>query len=230
MISTMTSKARLFSIVTALAASSVLAACLGPQAGSLSPIPLSPTQRFALQVEPGVERIALAVHETGLSANQSNALASLANSFGIEGAQVLRIEMPSGEDTVSADFAYRIKAQLEQRGIGPVELVGYSAPDPRAPVLVGYETLRAVVPQCGRQWESLTRTDSNRSPSNFGCAVNANLAAQIDNPRDIVSPRGMTPSDAGRRTVVFDNYRKGEATAAKQEELVANRRVSQAVN
>ena len=226
----MISRTRLVSLASALALSSALVACMGPQAGSLSPIPLTPTQRFTLQVEPGIERIALAVHESGLSPNQSNALAALANSFGIEGAQVLRIETPSGDDTVSADFAYMIKAQLEQRGVGPVVVVAYSAPDPRAPVLVGYETLRAVVPQCGRQWESLTRTDSNRTPSNFGCAVSANLAAQIDNPRDIVQPRGMTPSDAGRRSVVFDNYRKGEATAASQEELVANQRVSQAVN
>lgn len=226
----MTRTARLLSLTAALALSSTLAACMGAEAGSLSAIPLTPTQRFTLQVEPGVERIALAVHESGLTANQTEALAALANRFGIEGAPVLRIQAPSGDDTVSADFAYRIKAQLEQHGIGPVELVGYAAPDPRAPVLVGYETLRAVVPQCGTQWESLTRTASNQTPSNFGCAITANLAAQIDNPRDIVAPRGMTPSDAGRRAVVFDNYRKGATTAAPQEELIANRRVSQAVN
>lgn len=221
---------RLVSMAAALALSTALSACVGAAAGSLTPAPLTPTQRFSLQVEPGLERIALAVHEGGLSANQSEALAGLANGFGIEGANVLRIEAPSGNDPVSADFAYRIKAELDQRGIGPVQVVGYDAPDPRAPVLIGYETLRTMVPQCGTQWESLARTGSNSSPSNFGCAVTANMAAQIDNPRDIVRPRGMTPSDAGRRAVVFDNYRKGEATAAPQEELVANRRVSQAVN
>lgn len=226
----MISQARVASLAAALALSAALSACVGAPAGSLSPTALTPTQRFTLQVEPGVERIALAVHETGLSANQSDALAAFANGFGIEGAPLLRIEAPSGDDPVSADFAYRIKAALEQRGIGPVQVVGYNAPDPRAPVLIGYETLRSLVPQCGTQWESLARTGSNSSPSNFGCAVSANMAAQIDNPRDIVQPRGMTPSDAGRRAVVFDNYRKGEATAAPQEELVSNRRVSQAVN
>ena len=226
----MISQPRLVSMAAALALTAALSACVGAPVGSLSPTPLTPTQRFTLQVEPGVERIALAVHETGLSANQSDALAAFANGFGIEGAPLLRIEAPSGDDPVSADFAYRIKAALEQRGIGPVQVVGYNAPDPRAPVLIGYETLRSLVPQCGTQWESLARTGSNSSPSNFGCAVSANMAAQIDNPRDIVQPRGMTPSDAGRRAVVFDNYRKGEATAAPQEELVSNRRVSQAVN
>lgn len=226
----MISKTRLISLAAALVSSSALAACMGAQTGSLSPVPLTPTQRFTLQVEPGIERIALAVHETGLSASQAQALTVFANAFSIEGAPILRIEAPSGDDAVSAEFVYRIKAELEQRGIGPIQVVGYAAPDPRAPVVIGYDTVRAVVPQCGAQWESLTRTGSNQTPSNFGCAITANLAAQIENPRDIVSPRGMTPSDAGRRTVVFDNYRKGEATAAPQEQLVSNGRVSQAVN
>ena len=95
---------------------------------------------------------------------------------------------------------------------------------------VGFEPLRAAVPQCGAYWGNLARTNGNDTSANFGCAVTANLAAQIDNPRDIITPRGMTPVDTGRRAVIYDNYRKGEATAAPQEELVANRRVSQAVN
>ena len=59
--------------------------------------------------------------------------------------------------------------------------------------------------------------------------MNANLAAQIADPRDIISPRPMTPADAGRRAVVFDNYRAGQPTSAPQEELVRSR-VSQAVD
>jgi len=216
-----------------LALSSVtLAACMGAPAGGIGPAPLTPISRFSLQVEPGLDRIALAVHDTGLSGPQKGALADIANRFGIEGASVLRVEAPSGGDPVSSEFAYRIKSALEAVGAPGyrIQVVAYDAPDPRAPVLVGFETLRAAVPQCGTSWTSLTRTNANESPANFGCAVNANLAAQISNPRDIIAPRGMTPGDAGRRTVVFDNYRKGEATAAPQETLVANRRVSQAVN
>jgi pilus assembly protein CpaD len=86
------------------------------------------------------------------------------------------------------------------------------------------------VPQCGTQWGSLTRTGDNQSAANFGCAVTANLAAQIADPRDIVSPRAMTPADAQRRAVVFDQYVKGEPTAAGREELVMGTRVSRAVD
>ena len=97
-------------------------------------------------------------------------------------------------------------------------------------MLVGFDTVRAAVPRCGASWASLTRTGTNESSANFGCAVNANLAAQIADPRDIVRPRDMTPADSGRRSVVFDNYRKGLATAAPQEDLVSGGQVSQAVN
>jgi pilus assembly protein CpaD len=219
-------------LALALALPLALSACAGGPAGGVGPAPLNPAERFSLQVEPEVDRIALSVHDDGLSANQQNALAEVSNRFGIAGATVLRIEAPSGGDPVSAEFAYRVKAALEARGapVGSIQVVGYEAPDPRAPVLVGFEVLHAVGPQCGTYWGNLSRTNRNEVSANFGCAVNANLAAQIADPRDIVSPRGMTSSDAGRRAVVFDKYRKGEATAAPQEELVANRRVSQAVN
>lgn len=213
------------------AASALLAGCVGGPAGGVGPAPLTPTSRFSLQVEPGLDRIALAVRDDGISPNQMGALAELARRFGAEGASVLRIEAPAGNDVVANDFAFRVKAALEQVGAPGhlIQVVAYEAPDVRAPVLVGFETLRAVVPRCGTEWNNLARTANNETSANFGCAVNANLAAQIANPRDIIGPRDMTPSDSGRRAVVFDNYRKGEATAAPQEDLIANRRVSRAV-
>ena len=228
----MTLNPRPASLALLAALSLSVSACIGGPAGGAGPAPLTPTQRFTLQVEPGVDRIALAVHDDGVSGTQRGALADIVNRFSIEGAAVLRVEAPSGGDPVSNAFAYQIKTALEAVGAPGhrVQVVAYAAPDPRAPVLVGFETLRAAVPQCGTSWTNLTRTAANESSANFGCAVTANLAAQIENPRDIIAPRGMTPSNAARRSVVFDNYRKGEATAAPQETLVANRRVSQAVN
>lgn len=219
------------SVLLAVAASLTLAGCMGAPAGGEGPAPLTPTQRYTLQVEPGVERVALAVRDGGLSPRQLDALTGLANGFGLEGAPVLRIEAPAGGDTVAADFAYQVRHALEARGVPgqQIQVLSYAGPDARAPVLVGYDTIRAAVPQCGTNWTNLTRTANNEVSANFGCAVTANLAAQIENPRDIVQPRGMTPADGGRRSVVFSDYRAGEMTAGQQELLVANQRVSQAV-
>lgn len=219
-------------ILVLAAAATVLAACAGGPADGGGVPPPTPTGRYSLQVEPGVDRIALAVHETGVSPNQEAALAQLVSRFTVEGAPAIVVEAPAGNDPVSSEMAWKIRSALVAAGApeGRIQVVSYSAPDPRAPVLAGFETVRAVVPQCGTRWGSLTRTANNAGHVNFGCAVNANLAAQIANPRDIIQPRDMTPASAGRRSVVFDNYRNGRATAAAQEELLTNRRVSRAVD
>ncbi len=209
-----------------------LAGCAGGLASLGGEPPLTPTSRYTLQVEPGLDRIALAVHDTGLSATQHAALGDLLSRFALAGAPALVIEAPAGGDPAASQTAWNVKAALVAAGAADqrISVVSYAGPDPRAPVLVGFETVRAVVPQCGTQWGSLTRTGDNQPAANFGCAVNANLAAQIANPRDIVAPRAMTPSDAGRRSVVFDAYRKGDQTAAQREELISQARISRAVN
>lgn len=219
-------------LIVAIASASALSACMGLPAEGTGPAPLTPTSRFALAVQPGVERIALAVHETGPSANQTRAIAAFVQRFNAEGGPLLRVEAPSGDDPVSGEMAWSVRNALEASGASgaQIQVVTYAAPDPRAPVLVAYDTVQAVVPRCGTSWTNLARAGGNAGYANFGCAVNANLAAQIANPRDITTPRAMTPPDAGRRAIVLDKYRQGEQTAAIIESLIENGQVSSAVD
>lgn len=110
-----------------------------------------------------------------------------------------------------------------------IRVVSYQAPHPRAPVLAGFETVKAVVPQCGRAWGSLTRTGDNLPASNFGCAITANLAAQVAHPRDLDQPRALAPADPQRRAVVFERYVAGEATSSQPEQKLSSASVKQAV-
>jgi pilus assembly protein CpaD len=50
----------------------------------------------------------------------------------------------------------------------------------------------------------------NRPYYNLGCASQRNLAAMVDNPADLVQPRGEQAGYTGRRTVAIEKYRKGE--------------------
>ena len=210
----------------------LLAAALGACAAnpSAAPVPLNSLSRYVLQVEPGVDRIALAVHDGGLSANHHAALSDLAQRFAAEQAEVIRVEGPSGNDPVAAQAAWGVREVLTGMGVPSerVLVMAYAAPNPRAPVLAGFETLRAHVPNCAALVSTSRPTGSNQTPEGFGCSVTANLAAQIANPRDIVRPRDMTTADQGRRSRVFEVYRQGETTAAPQEQLVDGR-ISQAV-
>lgn len=210
-------------LLLALAATSVLGACgtTGGEGGH----PLTPLSRYSLRVEPGLDRIALAVHEDGLSANQQAAISDLAHRYMATGVGAIRIEGPAGEDPAAARQTWAVRSALQSAGLPADRIVvaSYAAPDPRAPVLAGFETVRAVVPNCAAEPRAMDNRFSNGPSMGLGCAINANLAAQIADPRDIVGHRPTSPADSGRAAVVFDNYRKGEVTSAPQEPLVAGR-------
>ena len=55
----------------------------------------------------------------------------------------------------------------------------------------------------------------NQPPWNFGCATQRNLAAMVDNPADLVQPRGETPGLEMRRTAVGAAYQQGKSTATQ---------------
>lgn len=207
----------------ALSAAALLAGCAST--GAADAPPLTPLSRYALQVEPGLDRIALAVREDGLSANQQAALRDLAGRYLRGGVGAVRIQTPSGDDPAAARQAWNAREALVAAGLPEARVLvdAYAAPDPRAPVLAGFETLVARVPNCGAERRAMDNRFSNQGSLGLGCAVTANMAAQIADPRDIVGHRPMSPADSGRAAVVFDNYRRGENTAAPQEELVQGR-------
>lgn len=210
-------------LLLAAAAAAVLGGCAST--GSSDTQPLTPLSRYSLRVEPGLDRIALAVHEDGLSSNQQAALNDLAGRYMASGVGWVRIEGPSGEDPAAARQTWAVRTALQAAGLPAERIVvaSYAAPDPRAPVLAGFETVRAAIPNCAAEPRAMEGRFSNDASIGLGCAINANLAAQIADPRDIVGHRPISPADSGRAAVVFDNYRKGEVTAAPQEQLVEGR-------
>lgn len=221
-------KRAIASVVFGLAAGLAVSGCASMSGDQ--PLPMTPLSRYALQVEPGLDRIALAVHDQGLSSNQHAALRDLASRYGASGAGHIRVESPAGDDPVAVEQAYAVRAFLQAAGVpgDRIQMAAYAAPDPRAPVLAGFETLRAVVPDCSAEARNMAGRFSNQSSGGFGCAITANMAAQISDPRDILGARPMTPADSGRAAVVFDNYRKGQTSSTPQEPLV-NGRISGAV-
>ena len=138
--------------------------------------PTTPLSRYSLQVEPGLDRIALAVHDQGLSANQHAALRGLAARYGASGSGHVRIESPSGDDPVAVEQAYAVRTVLQAAGVPEdrIQMAAYAAPDPRAPVLAGFESIRASVPDCSLETRNMGARFSNQSSGGFGCAITAN--------------------------------------------------------
>lgn len=207
---------RLIRLAGLALAGAVLAACGAPASGG-GPQPLNPLSRWRLQVEPQMDRIALAVHEGGLSERQRAALADLAWRARAEGSPEIVVEAPSGDDPAALQMSYAVVDTLQGAGV-LTRLAAYAAPHPRAPVVVGFTRLQAVTYDCSRQWGSLTRHADNGTALGLGCATLSNMAAQIADPRDILGHRPMDPADAARRTVVLQHYRAGEDTRTRIED------------
>lgn len=197
------------------------------------PTPITPTERFAIEVQPQPQELRLATHGSGISANQAQALGVFAQKWmDLDGGEVVVQSPTHGADPGAA---YRTSSAardaLVAAGVSPdkIRIVGYDgAGDVQAPIIVGFSRYVAKGPQCGQNWENLTATKDNGSYENFGCAVTANMAAQIADPGDLLQPREMTPADAGRRQVVLDHYRKGETTSSAKDSQ-ADGAVSRAV-
>jgi pilus assembly protein CpaD len=84
--------------------------------------------------------------------------------------------------------------------------------DPR--VDVSYIAYTARTQACGDWSENEAITFDNRTPKNFGCSVQQNIAAMVADPRDLLGPGAIGPLDTQRRTNVMDHYEKGEITQA----------------
>jgi pilus assembly protein CpaD len=191
----------------------------------------TPTEQWAsrVQVVAQPDSIRLGVHADGPSANQAAALSEFVDRWMQAEAREIDVQAPIGASPRMIAGIYQL---LTAEG-APASAVKLSSYDPAgqagAPVVVGFDRYQAIPPKCGLEWESLTRTAANEPYSNFGCAVTANMAAQIANPEDLLRPRGETPVDAQRRATVLDKYRKGETTSSARDEQAAGA-VSKAVN
>jgi pilus assembly protein CpaD len=84
-----------------------------------------------------------------------------------------------------------------------------------ASIKLNYSKLTATAGPCGLWPQDLgpqagSGYDRNEPYWNLGCAQQRNLAAMVDNPADLVQPRGEAPAYSARRSVAIDKYRLGQ--------------------
>jgi pilus assembly protein CpaD len=144
------------------------------------------------------------------------AFASRYQHYGSRGA--VMIQTPAGTNPNSI-AVHEVRKALLAAGVKGRIVVGDYLPanDGAAPpVRVSFTGLKAIVPsKCGQWPEDLASGSSvegwkNEAYSNFGCATQAMIAAQVDDPRDFVQPRALGPSDVGMRTRAIEAVRDGK--------------------
>jgi len=170
-----------------------------------------------IAVEETIETLDVPVglYTTHLSDLFKSTVVGFAQQFNESGSSVIAVVAPSGSPNqqVAAGIAVEIEDVLSQSGI-PADKISYrvyhaGSDERNAPIRVAYSRIGAHSAPCGPWPDQVAVHDQNRHYFNFGCATQQNFAAVVQNPLDLLYPRGMTPADAARRADVLEKYRTG---------------------
>jgi pilus assembly protein CpaD len=185
------------------------------------PYPTDYRQRHPITLKEGdrTVEIFLGRNRGGLTPSQSADVLAFAQQWRREATSGIVIDVPRGgpADRAAADSMREVHSILAASGVpGNAVYVRTYRPLPAAlaSIKINYSKLSATAGPCGQWPADLGPTiDSkdleNRPYWNLGCATQRNLAAMVDNPADLVQPRGETPAYAARRTMAIDKYRNG---------------------
>lgn len=216
-------KSRLPTLVLGLSALGACASIPDPPEGRAIP---TSADRHEIAVEQTSQeyRLAAAPGDVSLAPTESGELAALANNYLRYGHGALVLSAPAGgENEASAQvLSEQARRFLVAAGVSHAAIASstYDASGTREePVVVSFSRYEAHAPECAPLWEQdLAHQSNNQAWESFGCATQANLAAMVEDPSDLLHPRDATPRDSGRRAMVFDAYRAGQPTGAARSE------------
>jgi pilus assembly protein CpaD len=183
-------------------------------------------QRHPIVIKEGERTVELFIGRArgGLGPVQRADVVNFAHAWARESTGGIVIDVPSGTSNARAahDALLEVRSILSATGV-PEQAVKTRPYQPESParlatIKLNYPKMGASAGPCGLWPHDLGTSferhyNENRQYWNFGCANQRNLASMIENPADLVQPRGEAPIYAARRSIVLDKFRKGEATA-----------------
>ena len=205
-----------------------LAGCYPAREAKLAP-PTDYRDRHPIALKQGDKAVELFIgrNRGGLTPAQRADVLAFAQSWRREATGGILIDVPSDPTLKQSagDTLREIHSIFAQSGIprNGVRVVSYQKRDLELPAIrLNYPKLVAVAGPCGT-WPDDTGPTFNRAYTdnrpfyNLGCAQQRNLAAMVDNPADLIQPRGESPAYTARRSVALDRYRKGDSPAGTYE-------------
>jgi pilus assembly protein CpaD len=159
--------------------------------------------------------IPVSVDSQHLTSDSRANIAFFAQAFLRSSTAIIAVVAPSGSpnQVAAASIAVEIEDALRRNGV-PSRSISYrvykaGSDEKIAPVRIAFNRIAATTAPCSGWDDDMTLSVTNRHYSSFGCATQQNLAAVVDNPLDLLYPRGLTPADAARRSDVLQKYRTG---------------------
>jgi pilus assembly protein CpaD len=182
----------------------------------------SAADRHQIAVTQSAERVEIPVGpgDTTLSPAARASLRTFAGNYLRYGHGALVLSAPSGAANADAAsvVANEARMALVESGVSYAAVAGstYDAAGAGdAPIIVSFARYEAQAPECAPLWEQDLGHQSNNQPwDSFGCATQANLAAMVEDPADLLRPRDADARDSERRDTVMEAYRNGDQTHA----------------
>jgi pilus assembly protein CpaD len=158
----------------------------------------------------------------GLSPSTRSSVRSFAADAARRGTSTLVIMGPrgSGNEAAAAAVVRQARQEALTGGLSPnlVEVRSYPVANrsAAAPVRLSYNRVKAMSPPCGRWTEQMLPGHENGDATEFGCATQANFAAMVSDPQDLITPRAETPPPAARRFLLWGKWTAGDRTSTNQ--------------
>ncbi len=199
-----------------------LGACMPVLNGEKRALSVQERHPIEVSAEDATLHISVEPGQTQLNAEDLYRLDEFVALYKMKGHGFVSMEVPMGSSNAFAasKVSQDVKRNMARKGLTEryVQSGGYdgNSEGAAAPIIVRFTQYTASVGECGDWTKNLGYSPRNLPHPNHGCATQNNLAAVLEDPHDLIAPRGMTPSDIERRTVVFETYRQGESTASER--------------
>lgn len=196
---------------SSLFAALMLAGCANTHSLTVGSVPddYRTNHPITLQEREKTADIPVSRNDTKLSLPQRSIVQNAVDGYRRQGSGMVFILLPEGSANQTA--AYRIStdiaAILRKGGVlaSNIATQSYQVNNPQisAPVRISYYAMTAGTGPCGRWPADMLSTSENKHYANFGCATQANLAAQVANPADFLGPRATAPLNGTRNDRVI---------------------------
>ena len=199
-------------LLAAGALAATLAGCYQTDTAQVE-YPYDYRQRHPIVVREGAQNIEIMIgrNRGGLTPAKRADVVSFAHAWRHEAGSGIIVDLPHGgpTDHAAADAMREIRSIFAAIGVpgNAIYMRNYRpSRTSLASIKLNYSKLVADAGPCG-QWPKRHRSIlevrrfRERPYWNLGCASQRNLAAMVDNPADLLQPRGETPTYGPRRSV-----------------------------
>jgi pilus assembly protein CpaD len=187
---------------------------------------LTVAQRHPISVDPANVTMLVPVppHRVALPEEDRNRIRRFAAAWRELGYGPISLSTPTGGANAGSarSLSNEVREVLVQEGV-PADVIseGRYTPAPterEASLVLSFIRYVATPSPCGDWSQNAARSSRNTPMSNFGCAIQNNVAVMVADPHDLLAPQKETAADAARRSTALGAYRSGKSTATQYPE------------